>query len=132
MSLATLKSICWRLPAWAAFMLGLGALSAGTAQADRSPLQPPETTPEPSSSAMAPRPDTVSLKIDGGKVYISQGGSRFEELRLGDTAEATHLRRLLQDVRSAGQPVSVPVGSIIVGSGGGSGSGAKPKQHKGK
>ena len=69
----------------------------------------------------------MAIRIEGQTIYISQGGSAFEALRLGDTPEAEHLRKLLRDAGAAGQTVSVPVGSMIVASGGGSGNGEKPK-----
>jgi len=70
-----------------------------------------------------PGPHEVVVKIDGEKLFISQDGSHFEELRLGDTREALHLRKLLRDEVSDGQSVTLPVGSMIVASGGASGKG---------
>jgi hypothetical protein len=128
MSRMSLKNIWLQMPAWGALMLG--ALLAGGARADRSQLQPPEATPEP--SRLASRLDEVAVRIDGENIYISQRGSAFEELRLGDTSDAAHLRKLLRDAGAEGQPVSVPIGSMIVASGGGSGKGEKPKQKTSK
>lgn len=124
MSRASLKNIWLQMPAWGALMLG--ALLAGGARADRSQLQPPEATPEPSRQVAA-RSDEVAVRIDGDNIYISQRGSAFEELRLGDTPDAAHLRKLLRDAGAEGQSVSVPIGAMIVASGGGSGKGEKPK-----
>ncbi len=124
MSRARLKNIWLQLPAFGALMLG--ALLAGGARADRSQLQPPEATPEPSRQS-ALRSDEVAVRIDGEKIYISQRGSAFEELRLGDTPDAAHLRKLLRDAGAEGQSISVPIGAMIVASGGGSGKGEKPK-----
>ena len=93
MSRASLKNIWLQMPAWGALMLG--ALLAGGARADRSQLQPSEATPEP--SRLASRLDEVAVRIDGENIYISQLGSAFEELRLGDTPDAAHLRKLLRD-----------------------------------
>jgi hypothetical protein len=129
MSRASLKNIWLQLPAFGALMLG--ALLAGGARADRSQLQPPEATPEP-SRRLASRLDEVAIRIEGEKIYISQRGSAFEDLRLGDTPDAAHLRKLLRDAGAEGQSVSVPIGSMIVASGGGSGSGQKPKQKTSK
>ncbi|RZN23281.1 hypothetical protein [Bradyrhizobium sp. Leo121] len=67
--------------------------------------------------------------IDSEKIFISQDGRTFEELHLGDTPEAAHLKKLLRD-EADGRSVSVPVGSMIVASGGGSGKGAKPKNSR--
>ena len=127
MSLAKLKSIWSQLPAWGALLMGFGALLGGDARADRSQLQHSETTPEP-SRRLAARLDEVMIGIEGETIYISQNGSALEELRLGDMPEAAHLRKLLRDAGAVGQSVSVPVGSMIVASGGGSGKGQKPKQ----
>jgi hypothetical protein len=126
MSCVKLKSIWSQLPAWGALVLGFGALLGGDARADRSQLQPSGTTPEP-PGRLASRLDEVAIRIDGDNIYVSQDGNSFEELRLGDTQEAAHLRKLLLDAGAVGQSVSVPVGSMIVASGGGSGKGAKPK-----
>jgi hypothetical protein len=130
MSRANLKNIWSHLPAWGALMLGFGALLAGGARADTSQLQP-EARPEP-SRRLASRLDEVTIRIEGEKIYISERGSAFEELRLGDTSDAAHLRKLLRDAGAVGQSVSVPIGSMIVASGGGSGTGQKPKQKASK
>jgi hypothetical protein len=124
---ASLQKIWSQLPAWGALMLGFGALLAGDARADRSQPQPPEATPEP-SRRLTSRLDEVAIRIEGDNIYISQRGAAFEELRLGDTPDAAHLRRLLWDAGAERQLVSVPIGSMIVASGGGSGKGQKPKQ----
>jgi hypothetical protein len=71
----------------------------------------------------SPGPHEVVVKVDGEKLFISQDGSRFEELRLGNTREAVHLRKLLRDEVSDGQSVTLPVGSMIVASGGATGKG---------
>jgi hypothetical protein len=126
MSRASLKKIWTRLPAWGALMLGFGMMLTGNAQAEKSQLQPTEATPE-ALRLTASSLDDVALKMVGETIYVSQGGSAFEELRLGDTPETARLRNLLRDAGAMGQAVSVPVGSMIVASGGGSGNGAKPK-----
>lgn len=131
MSRASLKNIWSYPPAWGALMLGFGALLAGGARADKSQLPPPEATPE-SSRRLVSKLDEVAIRIEGENIYISQRGSAFEELRLGDTPDAAHLRKLLRDAGAVGQSVSVPIGSMIVASGGGSGTGAKPKQQSSK
>ncbi len=123
MSRASLKSVWSRIPAWGALMLGFGVLIGGNARADQA--KSPELRPDLSGQS-----DEVALRLDGEKIYFSQGGGVFEELRLGDTLEAVYLRKLLRDAAGIGQPVSVPIGSTIVAGGGGgtSGWGWKSKQ----
>jgi hypothetical protein len=127
MSRASLKNVWSRMPAWGALMLGFGVLIGGNARADQP--KPPELTPDLSGQSPS-RSDEVALRLDGENIYFSQGGGAFEELRLGDTLEAVHLRKLLRDAGGMGQSISVPIGSTIVASGGGgaSGWGWKPKQ----
>jgi hypothetical protein len=120
MSRASLKNVWSRIPAWGALMLGFGVLIGGNASADQP--KPPELTPDLSGQSPS-RSDEVSLRLDGENIYFSQGGGAFEELRLGDTLEAVHLRKLLRDAGGMRQSVSVPTGSTIVASGGGSASG---------
>ncbi len=113
MSRAKLRNIWSHLPAWAALLLGGGTFISG-ARADIKP-QPP--------SRLDLQAHEVIVKIDGENIFISQDGSHFEVLRLGDTPEASHLRKLLRDEVSDGQAVAIPVGSMIVASGGASGKG---------
>jgi len=127
MSRAKLKNISSQLPALAALTLGFGGLLGGDARADRPQIQPPGATPQPAGQS-ASRLHEVAMRIEGENIFISQGGSAFEELRLGDTPEAARLRKLLREAGAARQSVSVPVGSMIVASGGGSGKGEKPRQ----
>jgi hypothetical protein len=124
---ASLKNIWSQLPAWGALMLGFATLLGGEARADRSQLQPPGATPE-SLGRSASGPGEVAIRLEGENIYISRRGSAFEELRLGDTPEAVHLKKLLRNAGAEGQSVSVPVGSMIVASGGGSSYGKKPKR----
>jgi hypothetical protein len=128
MSRAKLRNIWSHLPAWGALLLGFGTL-IGDARAERPALGPSGTTPEPSSRS-ASRADEVVVRIDGEMIYISQDGRRFEELRLGNTPEAAHLKKLLRDEGADGRSVSVSIGSMIVASGGGTGKGEKPKQSR--
>ena len=127
MSRASLKKVWSWMPAWGALMLGFGVLIGGNARADHP--KPPELTPDLSGQSPS-RSDEVALRLDDEKIYVSQRGGAFEELRLGDTPEAAHLRKLLRDAGGEGQSVSVPIGSIIVAGGGGgaSGWGSKSKQ----
>lgn len=120
MSRASLKNVWSQMSGWAALMLGFGMLIGGNARADQP--TPPELTPN--LSGLSPsRSDEVALRLDGETIYVSQDGGAFEELRLGDTPEAVHLRKLLRGAGGIGQSVSVPIGSTIVAGGGGGASG---------
>ncbi len=123
MSREKLRSIWSQLPALGALALGFGALLGQDVRAEVPLVQPAE-----SLKPQATRSDEVAVRLDGDTILISQDGRAFEELRLGNTAEAAHLKRLLRDAGAVGQAVSVPVGAMIVASGGGSGKGEKPKQ----
>jgi hypothetical protein len=129
MSRAKLRKIWSGLPAWGALLLGLGTL-IGDARADRPELRPASGTPPEPSTRSTSRAAEVAIRIDGEKIYISQDGNRFEELHLGDTPEATHLKKLLRDEGADGASVSIPVGSMIVASGGGGTKGQKPKNSR--
>ena len=113
MSRAKLRNIWSHLPAWGALLLSGGVLVSG-ARADVK-LQPPSRSDFEAHE--------VVVKIDGENIFISQDGRNFEELRLGDTREALHLRKLLRDEVSEGRSVTIPVGPMIVASGGASGKG---------
>ncbi len=113
MSRAKLRNIWSHLPAWGALLLSGGALIGG-ARADVK-LQPPSQSDFEAHE--------VVVKIDGENIFISQDGRNFEELCLGDTREALHLRKLLRDEVSDGRSLTIPVGSMIVASGGASGKG---------
>jgi len=94
---------------WGALLLGLGGVLPSGEQA---------------IAAFKLDTNTASLRADGDKIYLSQGGASFEELKLGDTPEARHLRKLLRD--AGGGEMTVPVGSFIVANGGASHPGSKP------
>ena len=113
MSRAKLGNIWSHILAWAALLFGGGALMS-SAQADVK--QQPQDRPD-----FATR--EVVVKTDGENILISQDGRHFEQLRLGDTREALHLRKLLRDEAADGRSITVPVGSMIVASGGATGRG---------
>jgi hypothetical protein len=102
-------------------------LFASSAQADRTHGQLTRAASESPTQA-APNSSDAAIRIDGDAISISQNGGAFEELRLGNTPEAAYLRKLLQEAGAGARSVTVPVGSMIVASGGGSGKGSKPKQ----
>jgi hypothetical protein len=123
-SLSSVKRTLQRLPKWGAFALSFGALFAADGRAEKSEYQRLGTNSVPRSVGL----QAVAMRIEGGKIYISQRGGDFEELPLGDTQQAAHLRELLREAGAAEYPVSVPVGSMIVANGGAAGDGKKPKE----
>lgn len=96
-----------RLPGRVALILGLGALSTAGARAD-APDQDHRTAS-----------GDVLIRSEGGRIYFSEGGRGFEELRLGNTAEARHLRELVED--HAGGSGALRLNPTILAGGGGSG-----------
>ena len=58
---------------------------------------------------------------------VAEHGGAFEPLALKDSRQTAELRRLLREVGAVTQPVSVPIGAIIVANGGAAGDGSKPK-----
>ncbi len=103
-----------RLPGRAALLLGLGALSTAGARAD---------TPQPPSGGVVPgaqdqQPDSASLllRVEGGRVYLSEADGEFRELPLGDTPEARRLRQLIED-RGAGGDLRLNP-TVLAGGGG--------------
>ena len=125
MSAAKMKHPWSKLSALGAVVLGTSLAQVGHAdQAQAEPIAMPETT-----QTTAVGQHEVVLRLEGDCIYISQNGGVFKELRLGDTPEANHLRKLLRETGALQRPVSIPVGATIVASGGASGKGEKPKDH---
>jgi hypothetical protein len=131
MSDAKIRKNWLRLSKWGAVVLGFGTLFAGDARADKSALQPLSTTLGP-SNRLDLDADEVLIRTEGERVYISQRGSAFEELSLGNTPEAAYFRKLLRDAEAANGQISIPTGSFIVANGGSNVDGAKPKHAKKK
>jgi hypothetical protein len=128
MSRANLRESVFLLSKWVAFILGCGALFAGETQANRSQIQPLGATGP--SNLLGRNSDQVLLRIEGEKIYISQDGSKFNELPLADAPETTYFKALLRDADTA--EIAVPVGPIIVANGGSGANGAKSKEAKKK
>ena len=118
----------WRwLRKWGALMLGVGAI---VPTGDGRARSPEFALPEPISANQlhSGRFDDVLMRIEGDKIYVSQRGGVFEELSMGDTPYAAHLRSLFRDAAIVDGIVSVPVGSTVVANGGGYIDGVRPKQ----
>jgi hypothetical protein len=59
--------------------------------------------------------DGAMIRLDGDRLYLSEAGGAFQELRLGDTPEARALRAMLE---RAGGAAGVRLGpTILAGSG---------------
>jgi hypothetical protein len=74
-----------RLPGRLALILGVGALSTAGARADGSDL------------ADRPAFGDLQIRSAAGKIYFSEGGREFQELRLSPTPQRNHLLRLLEE-----------------------------------
>jgi hypothetical protein len=98
-----------RLPSRLALILGLGALSTAGAQAEA-----------PDQSNLGTFGD-ISIRSDGGKIYLSESGGDFQELQLRDTAEARHLKWLLEQNGTASDPAGLRLNPTILAGGGGTG-----------
>jgi hypothetical protein len=128
MSRANLKESLFGLSKWVAFILGFGALFAGETQANKSQIQ--------STGAVGPSnlrgldSDEVLLRLEGEKIFVSQDGSKFNELSLADAPATIYLKELLRDANTA--EITVPLGPIIVANGGSGANGDKPKETKKK
>jgi hypothetical protein len=102
-----------------ALLLGLGALSATSAEAF--PTAPLDANgdavrvPQQSARALG----DVRVWSEGGRIWVAEAGKPAEVLRLGDSAEAGALRRLLErDGATAAAPRILRDRVILVGSGG--------------
>lgn len=100
-----------RLPSQLALLLGLGALSVAGARADA-----PETRPDSSGAASVSHRD-VTVRAEGGKIYLREGGCE-SELGLGATPERDHLLRLLEKHGPAGVKLDADPRLIMSGGGG--------------
>ena len=105
-----------RLPSQVALLLGLSALSATTVQADAGR----EASSDAALRAQAERmnPGDVVIRTEAGRLFVSEHGSPAAELRLSDTAEARHLRQLLEQHEATS---GVRLDRIILAGGGGKG-----------
>ena len=98
-----------RLPGRLALILGLSALSTAGARAD---------TPEQAQRGAV---DDLLIRSESGKIFLSEGGRDFRELKLRDTVEAQRLRQLLEDRNRAEGAAHLRLDPTMMASGGGSG-----------
>jgi hypothetical protein len=73
-------------------------------RAPRPAARPTMHTPDLSGQSPS-RSDEVALRLDDENIHFSQRAGAFEELCLGETLEAAHLRKLLRDAGGDGQSV---------------------------
>ncbi len=107
------------LPSRLALLLGVGALSAGSARADAAPIDQiqPQGIPQPSAAGSA----DLRIWSEGGRVHLSDSGAEATELHLGDTAEARHLRQLLERHGATEAGAGIRLDRMILAGGGGDG-----------
>jgi hypothetical protein len=98
-----------RLPSRVALLLGLGTLPTTGLQADA----PEQNNPTSFGNAL--------IRSEGGKIYLSEGGGKFQELQLRDTAEARFLKQLLEQNGTATDPAGLRLNPTILAGGGGAG-----------
>ena len=109
-----------RLPSRIALLLGLGALSA--AGANPNPAEA-HTGKEADSTPRLGATEFGDLRIwtEDGRIYLAEPGKPGEDLCLGDTLEARHLRQLLEQHGASTASRHVPFGRILLVGGGGCG-----------
>jgi hypothetical protein len=106
------------LPSRIALLLGIGAISAASGQADTMPIDQGEhltRVPQQSVKTFG----ELRVWSEEGRIYLSESGGAARELPLGDTAEARLLRQLLErDGAVADAPQVLQHRIILVGGGG--------------
>jgi hypothetical protein len=109
----------FRLPRRIALIFGIGAISAVGANADGVPTGSgnPARIPQQSAKAFG----DLRVWSEGGRIYLSESNGAIQELSVGDTAEALHLRRLLEDGGAVADDPQVVEHRIILVGGGGAG-----------
>jgi hypothetical protein len=109
------------LPSRIALLLGIGAITAAASgQADATPVdRTGHLTRVPQQSVKTF--GELSVWSDGGRIYLAESGGEARELPLGDTAEARHLRQLLESGGAVADAPQVLQHRIILVGGGGNG-----------
>jgi hypothetical protein len=108
-----------RLPRRIALMFGIGAISAVGANADGPPPDAarPVRVPQQSVKAFG----DLRVWSEDGRIFLSESDGAVQELALGNTPEALHLRRLLEDGGAVADDPQVMQHRIILVGGGGAG-----------
>jgi hypothetical protein len=110
------KWLC--LPSRIALLLGMGALSATGAEAAVAEADLGNglmRVPQQSAKSFG----ELRIWSEAGRIYLSEGGKEAQELHLGDTLEARHLRQMLdRDGAAVDAPRVLQHRIILVGGGG--------------
>ena len=107
------------LPSRIAVLLGMGALSATgapPAMAEPELGKGPLRVPQQSAKSFG----EVMIWSEAGRIYFSESGNEAQELRLGDTPQARHLRELLAREGAVAESPRVLQHRLILVGGGGS------------
>src|SRR5437868_9186946 len=109
-----------RLPSRIALLLGLGALSAAGVSPNAAEAH---TGNEADGIPQRSATEFGNLRIwtVGGRIYIAEPGKPGEDLCLGDTLEARHLRQLLEQHGATAASRHVPFARMLLVGGGGCG-----------
>ena len=126
MTPSDLRKSLQRFGKWGALVLGFGGLFTADATAERSELRSFDPG-VPSSQRRNVSDGTLLVRLEGGKILVAEHGGAFEPLALKDSRQTEELRRLLSEAGAVTQPVSVPLGAMIVANGGAAGDASKPK-----
>ena len=126
MTPSNLRKSLQKFGKWGTLALGFGSLFAPNATAEKSELR--SFAPGvPSSQQRDVSGGTVLVRLEGGTILVAEHGGAFEPLALKDSRQVEELRRLLSELGASTQPVSIPIGAMIVANGGAAGDASKPK-----
>jgi hypothetical protein len=101
-----------RFPSRAGLLLGLGALSLAGVRAD---------TTAPERTIYSPTMGGLSIRDEGGRIYVSENGGDFREIDLGDTSHARRLAQLLAESGSGDCGSAAALHPVILAGAGGDG-----------
>jgi hypothetical protein len=106
------------LPSRAALLLGIGALSVGSAEATAL-----DQGKHPTGAPQAATAKFGELRVwtDGEQIFLIEASEPARDLHLGDSAEARRLRKLLQWHGATSNRASIRLDQMILAGGGGSG-----------
>jgi hypothetical protein len=112
----------WPRYLWLSALVGFAAVFSSSIGARQTEPQIPADDPD----------GAVRLKVENGHFLISERGGPFAVLDLGDTTEASELKRLFERLSPDGAAVRVPTDNRLVADGGVSAYKPSPtKKHDG-